>query len=151
MRRHCAPDLPGWRSQRKIWSNKWHICILHVSSCVITIQSKTDHICSITDPYTSLVPSASNSILGRSIVVHAANGTRIACANLIILSATSGYLGGALRNMSNSSSPTGWMSWNPEATILPAIYSGGAIAQTGASFVRAAAPVVGIALGCWLL
>jgi Cu/Zn superoxide dismutase len=36
-----------------------------------------------TDPTLSLNPSSPNSIVGRSIVIHGTNGTRIGCANIL--------------------------------------------------------------------
>jgi hypothetical protein len=105
---------------------------------------------SITDPYTSLAPGVPDSIAGRSIVVHAANGTRIACANLTMLSAMGG--GWACPgNMSNSSSPTGWMSWSSNATILPSIYGSGAERRTGANFVGRVALAAAVVLSDWML
>jgi hypothetical protein len=85
------------------------------------------------------------------MVIHSANGTRIACANLTLLSPARAYSGCASGNTSNSSSPFGWMSWNPDATILPSIYTGGADAGPGASLTSTVVLLAGIVLGGWAL
>ena len=35
------------------------------------------------DPTLSLDPASSNSIIGRSVVIHGVNGARIGCANIL--------------------------------------------------------------------
>lgn len=106
---------------------------------------------SVTDPDTLLVPVVSNSVVGQSMVIHSADGTRIACANLTLLSAASIYTGCASGNMSNTSSPTSWMSWNPDATILPLINTGGTGAGPTASFTGTILLLAGVVFVGWAL
>jgi hypothetical protein len=119
-------------------------------SCTSPCESRLTIPTSVTDAYTTLTPGLSNSILGRSMVIHSANGTRIACANLTSL-AVSAYSGCVSANMSGTSSPTGWMSWDPDATILPSIYTGGASAGPEARLIGTLVILAGVVLGGWAL